>query len=105
LKYFDYWSGLQRQRINDVISGNEKLFDGRVFFSVYKIIESSANVEDSMANLKPALTTNDPLIVNDIIMHYQYLYGVLKIIDKKAGESSEEANRLAALLKKEYHLD
>jgi hypothetical protein len=105
LKYFDYWSGLQRQRINDVISGNEKLFDGRVFFSVYKIIESSANAEDSMANLKPALTTNDPLIVNDIIMHYQYLYGVLKIIDKKAGESSEEANRLAALLKKEYHLD
>ncbi len=34
-KYFDYWSGLQRQRINDVISGNEKLFDARVFFSIY----------------------------------------------------------------------
>jgi hypothetical protein len=105
LKYFDYWSGLQRQRLNDVISGNEKLFDGRIFLSVYKLIESSENAEDSIAKLKPALITNDPLIVNDIIMHYQYLYGVLKIIDKKAGETSEEAGRLAALLKQEYHLD
>jgi hypothetical protein len=33
-KYFDYRSGLQRQRINDVISGNEKLFDGFVFSSL-----------------------------------------------------------------------
>jgi hypothetical protein len=104
-KYFDYWSGLQRQRINDVIAGNEKLFDGLVFFSTYKSIESSGDAEDSLVKEKPVLISNDPLIVNDIIMHYQYLYGVLKIINKKARESSVEAKRLAVLLDREYDLD
>ena len=102
LKYFDYWSGLQRQRINDVISGNEKLFDGRVFFSIYKWIENSKNAEDSVIREEPVLLTRDPLIVNDIVMHYQYLYGVLKIINKKASESSVVASRLFALLDREY---
>ena len=102
LKYFDYWSGLQRQRINDVISGNEKLFDGRVFFSIYKWIETSKDAEDSVIRLQPVLLTRDPLIINDVIMHYQYLYGVLKIINKKAGETSVEASRLFTLLGREY---
>jgi hypothetical protein len=104
-KNFDYWSGIQHQRINDVISGNEKQFDGRVFFSIYKWIETSKDAEDSVIKEKPALLTNDPLIVNDVIMHYQYLYGVLKIINKKAGESSFEASRLAILLVREYSLN
>jgi hypothetical protein len=69
------------------------------------MIESSADAEDSFVNRKPALITNDPLVVNSIIMHYQYLYGVLKIINKKAAESSVEASRLAARLNQEYHLD
>jgi hypothetical protein len=103
-KYFDYWSGLQHQRINDVIAGNEKLFNGQVFFTIYKWIETSKDAEDSVIKQQPALLTNDPLIVNDIIMHYQYLYGVLKIINKKAGESSFEASRLAILLSREYSL-
>ena len=102
LKYFDYWSGLQRQRINDVISGNEKLFDGRVFFSIYKWIETSKNAEDSVIRQQPVLLTKDPLIINDVIMHYQYLYGVLKIINKKASETSVEASRLFTLLGREY---
>jgi len=104
-KYFDYWSGLQRQRINDVISGNEKLFDGRIFFSIYKWIETSKNAEDSIIKEQPELLTGDPLITNDIIMHYQYLYGVLKIINKKASESSAEAIRLSALLGREYETE
>ena len=104
-KYFDYWSGLQRQRINDVISGNEKLFDGRIFFSIYKWIETSKNAEDSVIKEQPKLLTGDPLITNDIIMHYQYLYGVLKIINKKASESSAEAIRLSALLGREYETE
>jgi len=103
-KYFDYWSGLQKQRINDVISGNEKLFDARVFFSIYKRIETFQDAEDSAIKEKPALLTNDLFVLNDIIMHYQYLYGVLKIINRKARETSAEASRLETLLAKEYAL-
>jgi len=105
LKYFDYWANLQRQRINEVIEGNDKLFDGVVFFSIYKMIDKSGTVDESMFSSAPALITNDPFIVNGIIMHYQYLYGLLKIIDKKAAEASLEAKRLSSLLKKEYNLN
>jgi hypothetical protein len=101
-KYFDYWSDLQRQRINDVITGNGKLFDGFLFFSIYKKIVATRDAEDFAVKLNPALLTSDPLVVNDIVMHYQYLYGVLTIINKKAGESSLEASKLAALLDREY---
>jgi hypothetical protein len=38
-------------------------------------------------------------------MHYQYLYGVLKIINKKAEIASEEAGRLADLLNTAYQLE
>jgi len=105
LKTFDYWSNLQRQRINIVIEGNDKLFDGTVFFSIYKMIDKKGTADESMFTVAPAFITNDPLVVNAVIMHYQYLYGLLKIIDKKAVEASEEAARLSSLLKKEYHLD
>ena len=104
-KYFDYWSNLERQRINDVVGGNDKLFDGSVFFSIYKMINDSGRVEESMLSAKPMLLTNDPLVVNGIVMHYQYLYGVLNIINKKALEASVQSHRLSALLKKEYDLD
>jgi hypothetical protein len=38
-------------------------------------------------------------------MHYQYFYGLLKIIDRKALEASENAARLSNLLVKEYDLN
>ena len=105
LKYFEYWSNLQRQRINDVIAGNDKLFDGTVFFSIYQMIDKTGMADETMFTSKPAFLTNDPLIVNGIIMHYQYFYGLLKIIDRKAAEASMEAARLSSLLKREYSLD
>jgi hypothetical protein len=105
LKSFDYWSNLQRQRINEVIEGNDKLFDGAVFFSIYKIVDQLGTINDAMLIPKPALLTNDPLVVNGIIMHYQYFYGLLKIIDRKALEASENAGRLSNLLVKEYDLN
>ena len=82
-KYFDYWSNLQRQRINDVISGNEQLFDGKIFFSIYKWINESRDAEDSAIKANPSYLTKDPLIINSIVMHYQYLYGLLKSLTKK----------------------
>jgi len=41
-------------------------------------------------------------VINDIVMHYQYLYGIVKIINKKAAESSFGASKLATLLNREY---
>jgi hypothetical protein len=105
LKTFDYWSNLQRQRINTVIEGNDKLFDGAAFFSIYKILDQSGTIDESALIPKPALLTNDPLVVNGVIMHYQYFYGLLKIIDRKALEASENAARLSNLLVKEYDLN
>jgi hypothetical protein len=105
LKSFDYWSNLQRQRINTVIEGNDKLFNGTVFFSIYKILDESGTIDESMLIPKPALLTNEPLVINGIIMHYQYLYGILKIIDRKALEASVQASRLSQLMVKEYDLN
>ncbi len=105
LKTFDYWSNLQRQRINTVIEGNDKLFDGAVFFSIYKMLDQAGTVDESVLIPKPVLLTNDRLIVNAIIVHYQYFYGLLKIIDRKALEASVQANRLSQLLVKEYDLN
>jgi hypothetical protein len=100
LKYFDFWSNLQRQRINDVVAGNDKLFDGTVFFSIYKELEKS---DLQIPHDNPPLLSNDPLVINSIVIHYQYLYGILKIINRKAAEASKQANMLANLLQKEYH--
>jgi hypothetical protein len=105
LKFFDYWSNLQRQRINEVIEGNDKLFDGNVFFAIYKMIDKTGTVDTSLLNSKPAFLTNDPLIVNAIIVHYQYMYGLLTIIDKKAAEASDNASRLSKLLETEYNIN
>ena len=102
LKYFDFWSNLQRQRINDVVAGNDKLFDGTVFFSIYKELEKS---DMQIPQDNPPLLSNDPLVINSIVIHYQYLYGILKIINRKAAEASKQANMLANLLQKEYHLE
>ena len=104
IKYFDFWSGQQRQRINDVIEGNDKLFDGNILFSIYKEIEKPGSSGMQM-NSNPPLLSNEPAIVNSVIVHYQYLYGVQKIVNKKAAEASLQAGRLADLLHKEYNLE
>src|SRR5664279_461217 len=105
LKSFDYWSDLQRQRINTVIEGNDKLFDGAVFFSIYKMLDQKGIVDEKKLVPTPVLLTNDPLVANSVIVHYQYLYGLLKIIDRKALEASVHASRLSQLLVKEYDLN
>jgi|SRR5450432_57835 len=97
LKYFEYWSALQRQRLNEVIEGNDKLFDATVFLAIYKGVENpEAQVfrEDS----NPPLLSRDPILTNSVIMHFQYLYGISKILDRKATEAEMKATRLADIL-------
>jgi len=105
MKFFDYWTGLQRQRINDVIEGNDKVFDGKVFFSIYKGFEKSGGSSLEAPAGNPSLLTNDPVMINSVIIRYQYFYGVLKIVNRKAVEASDEASRLVVILQKEYSLE
>ncbi|HEX3384010.1 MAG TPA: hypothetical protein VHS53_02420 [Mucilaginibacter sp.] len=104
VKQFDYWSELQRQRLGDLCNTNDKIFDAAVFYSIVKKIE---NPKQSTANLPPdlKLTSSDPILVNAVIMRYQYYYGILNIMNQQASKASSQAAQLIRLLKKEYYLD
>ncbi len=41
IKKFDYWSELQRQRINDMLNVNDKSFDAASFYSIIKGIQGN----------------------------------------------------------------
>ena len=97
-KKFDYWSDQQRQRINDMILANHKIFNARAFFDIAK----NDNV-DLPATL--TLTSTDPKDINEVIMREQYYYGILKLMNQRALLASVQAKRLIDLLQKEYHLE
>ena len=104
VKKFDYWSELQRQRLGDLCNANDKIFDAAVFYSVVKKIE---NTKQPIANLQPdlKLTSSDPVLINAVIMRYQYYYGILNIMNLQASKASLQASQLIQLLKKEYNLE
>jgi len=101
---FDYWSELQKQRINDLVNTNDKIFDAAVFYSIVKKIE---NPKQPIADLQPGLklTSSDPVLINAVIMRYQYYYGILNIMNQQASKASLQASQLIQLLKKEYNLE
>ena len=105
IKMFDYWSDLQRQRVNDLIAVNDKLFDARVFFSVYKALETTSNTGQIIPQNNPPLITNDPLVINTVLMRYQYFYGFLKLMNQRALLGLERSKRLIILLQKEYKIN
>jgi hypothetical protein len=104
VKKFDYWSDLQRQRINDILTVNDKIFDAAIFFS---IVKEMANPETTTLNLKhdPKFFSLDPVLVNSVLMRYQYYYGLLSLMNRRAANASSQAMLLIKLLKKEYHLE
>jgi hypothetical protein len=103
IKDFEYWSDLQRQRINDVIAANDKLFNAVTFFSILKNMQSE---KDSAASMQthPELITKDPLTINSVLMQYQYYYGMLNLMDERCIKASHQAATLIEQIKKEYHL-
>ena len=105
VKYFDYWSDLQKQRINSVINNNDKLFDAYTFFLIYKKMDSSNDPAVLIPAGNPLFITNDPIAINAVMLQYQYLYGITKLMYKRAFAAKAQAQRLAALLQKEYHLN
>ncbi len=101
---FDYWSEMQRQRINDILNVNDKIFDAALFYSIAKEMRSS---KKSVPNLRydPKLISSDPVLINSVLMRYQYYYGILNIMNQHALAASSQASLLIKLLKKEYHLE
>ncbi|MGN6602930.1 MAG: hypothetical protein ACTHK8_10800 [Ginsengibacter sp.] len=99
---FEFWSDFQKQRMNEVISISDRVFDSKVFFSILKKMENDSG--PVMPENNPKLISYDPVSINAVMMRYQYYYGFLKLINERSMSASAQASRLIALLKNEYHL-
>ena len=104
IQRFDYWSDFQKQRVNDLISVNDRIFDARMFFSLLKKSENENTSDVAAPENNPALMTTDRTAINSVMMRYQYYYGFLKLMNERVTSAFKQASRLINLLKKEYHL-
>ena len=98
-KKFDYWSDMQKERINNMIVSNHKVFNASIFYDIVR----NDTKESLPANL--ALISSDPKDINEVMMRYQYYYGILKLMNQRASLASAQAKRLIIQLQKEYHLE
>lgn len=99
---FEYWSDFQKQRLNEVISINDRVFDSKVLFSILKKMENNSG--PVMPENNPKLISHDPISINAVMMRYQYYYGFLKLMNERSMSALAQASRLIVLLKNEYHL-
>lgn len=104
IKKFDYWSDLQRQRINDILAVNDKIFDASIFFSIAKEMANRERTATPNFEYDPKFLSSDPVLVNSVLMRYQYYYGLLSLMNQRAANASSQARLLINLLKKEYNL-
>jgi hypothetical protein len=88
IKSFDYWSELQRTRVNNLIATNDRLFSADIFLSVYKAIEIGGDTLRHVIQSNPSFVSKDPKAVNAVMMHYQYFYGFLKLMNGRASAAS-----------------
>ena len=105
VNFFDYWSDLLKQRINNIITTNERVFDATVFLSIYKKMDKTNDPAQLVPAGNPPFMTNDAAAINAVMMHYQYLYGVTKLMYRRATDASAQARHLVSLLQNEYHLE
>ncbi|HXS54616.1 MAG TPA: hypothetical protein VN726_00750 [Hanamia sp.] len=109
LQFFNSQSDLQRQKVDDVHSVNSELFDGYTFQHMFANgsngnVSSSLDVDILQPENNPPLLSNDFNAVNKVIIAYHYLYATTEINNEVAVLSSQHAQRLINVLKKEYHL-
>jgi hypothetical protein len=104
IKSFDYWSELQRTRVNNLIATNDKMFSADAFLAIYKAIEFGGDSLQHVIQSNPPFVSKDPRDINAVMMHYQYFYGFLKLMDGRASLASSQAKKLSELLEKEYEL-
>jgi len=55
-------------------------------------------------NYNPPLLTRDPVVINTVLIQYQYLNTILKENDGALAMAIKNCNELISLLKKEYNL-
>ncbi|MBS1932959.1 MAG: hypothetical protein JST96_03100 [Bacteroidetes bacterium] len=104
IKSFDYWSDLQRTRVNNLIATNDRLFSAATFLSVYKAIELGGDSLKQIIKSNPPFVSKDAKDINAVMMHYQYFYGFLKLMNSRASAAAGQAKKLIGLLEKEYDL-
>ena len=104
IKAFDYWADLQRTRVNNLIATNDKLFSADAFLSIYKAIEFGGDSLQHVIQSNPPIESRDPKDINSVMMHYQYFYGFLKLMNGRVLIASAQAKKLITLLEKEYDL-
>jgi hypothetical protein len=76
-----------------------------VFFSIYKAIEVGGDSLKHVIQSNPAFASKDSKDVNAVLMHYQYFYGFLKLMNGRASAASVQAKKLISLLETEYDLN
>jgi len=110
LQFFISQSDLQREKVDDVHSVNSELFDGYTFQHMFADVNSNGNISSGLdVNIlqpenNPPLLSNDFNAINKVIIAYHYLYATTEINNNVAMFSSQGAQRLIDVLKKEYHL-
>ncbi|HLY68696.1 MAG TPA: hypothetical protein VKR53_03135 [Puia sp.] len=104
IKGFDYWADLQRTRVNNLIATNDRLFNADAFLDMYKAIEYGGDSIRQVIQRNPPFVSSDAKDMNAVMMHYQYFYGFLKLMNGRVALASAQAKKLIALLEKEYEL-
>src|SRR5688572_5214250 len=85
------------ERTSHYFLSADKLFDAVVFL---KIAKEQKEPEDKSIRL----LSEDPMVINELLTRVQYFSVTCLFASNFGLESCEEAERLIALIKKEYHL-
>ena len=99
---FNYWNDLQRQRVNDMIAVNDKLFDATVLYSIARQLSGNDGDSTYLPLNNPPYFSNDPAVINLVLARYQYFYGFLMLMNKRAADGAAQATQLRSMLMKEY---
>jgi hypothetical protein len=106
LQWLTNQTDLVRMKVNGIHEGNSQLFSGFVFQNMMQI--DYGNFQRGIIAIKrpdgnPALLTTDINKINDVVLRYHYFFATVKFYDKTGLLISEGAERLIALIRKEYH--
>ena len=107
LKWFDLSNGFQSEKVNQIHQGNALVFNATVFYKIFTgqfINKEHYTMKVVEPNYNPPLLTRDPVVINTVLMQYQYLNTILKENDGALAMAIKNCNELISLLKKEYNL-
>ncbi len=87
------------QKISDYMQSVSKIFDGEILLKILK----NSTEEQPSDSLK--LLTDDPLVINELLVNAQYLYGAISLQNGWVIDQENGAKRLIESIKKEYNLE